>query len=146
MRRRAARAERHVVERELACARDREEHEQEEHERGELQRLAQREEPVRPVHEEHRAGEDRNLCERRNAREESEHQQQAADKMRDHHIVHQESRAEPRRGLPGPFEEIHDIAGRGVRDHQQAAGKQAEAEVNANAIEPVFAMRVRPFD
>src|SRR6266542_4015031 len=111
MRGRAARTEGKVIERKFSCARNRDDDEEEKHERGEFQRLAQREEAVLPVNEKHGAEKNRNLHDGSEPREESEYQQKPADEVRDHHIMHQKAGAEPGRRLAGSREEIDDVAG-----------------------------------
>jgi len=135
-------AEDDVIKREPARAADENHAEQEKHERRKLERLAERKEAVLAVHDKNRPGEDGDLHERNQAREQAEGEQRAADEMGQGDVVQQGRRNEPR--FIRARKQVHEEVRANVADKQKAAGKEAEAEVDADAVEPEFAARFRP--
>ena len=87
-----------VVHRDRAGAADGEGHQQEQHEGGELQRLAAAHEAFPAVHEQ-RAGEDRDLHPGGDAGEQADRKHETADEMGEGDVVQQEHRDDPRKLL-----------------------------------------------
>ena len=96
--------ERHVIKRKFARAADGENHQKEEHQTGEFERLSRRQQTFSAVNKEDRTNQNRNLDERRKACQEADRQQQASHEMSQDHVVKQDTVSEPR--LPSALHQI----------------------------------------
>ena len=132
-----------VVHRQGAGAADGEDDQQHEHQGGELQRLPAVHEAL-PAMDQDGAGQDGDLHPSGDAGQQADGEHQAAHEMGEGDVVEQGRPHEPRE-LQARHQLAHEL-GPGVGDDDDAADEKAQAEIDADAIEPDLGMGFRPVD